>query len=123
MDFRNGDGIWGVGKPKVSPRRTGVGGLWFSLVKSWWPGTELNRRRQPFQFKDEHYLQQLTRLRETANYLQVRGRRPNYGLRSGLEIAWLCNSKCVANTGSKTSCKKDCSETGADDFASWPCCA
>ena len=27
---------------------------------------------------------------------------------------WLCNSKCVTNTGSKTSCKKDCSETGGD---------
>ena len=25
---------------------------------------------------------------------------------------WLCNSKCVVNTGSKTSCKKDCSEGG-----------
>ena len=25
---------------------------------------------------------------------------------------WLCNSKCVANTGSKTSCKKGCTEGG-----------
>jgi hypothetical protein len=27
---------------------------------------------------------------------------------------WLCNSKCVTNSGNKASCKKDCSESGGD---------
>ena len=27
---------------------------------------------------------------------------------------WLCNSKCVSNTGGKASCNKGCSETGGD---------
>lgn len=50
-------------------------------LKTRWPGTESNRRRQPFQRGDNHYLQLLTGLREAAKYLQARGGRCNYGLK------------------------------------------
>jgi hypothetical protein len=53
----------------------------------WWPGTELNRRRQPFQTLFNLNLQHLTWLRETAKYLQIRIRRSNHGLESWAEQA------------------------------------
>ena len=56
-------------------------------LKTWWPGTELNRRRQPFQTLFNLNLQQLTWLRETAKYLQIRVRRSNHGLESWAEIS------------------------------------
>ena len=46
-----------------------IEGAILDLRKIWWPGTELNRRRQPFQAKHFHNHQQLTSARETAKYL------------------------------------------------------
>jgi hypothetical protein len=55
------------GECVVPPTIEGVvavdGGLRISpnSLKTWWPGTELNRRRQPFQSGVNKYLQQLNR--------------------------------------------------------------
>jgi hypothetical protein len=55
-------------------------------LKMWWPGTELNRRRQPFQTLFNLNLQHLTGLRETAKYLQILASRTNHGLGSWAEL-------------------------------------
>jgi hypothetical protein len=65
------------------------------FFEMWWPGTELNRRRQPFQTLFNPNLQQLTGLRETAKYLQIRASRSNHGLASWAAHLWFPRSSLV----------------------------
>jgi hypothetical protein len=55
----------------------------------WWPGTELNRRRQPFQNVAVHYIQQLASRGRLRKSFSLRASHPYYGLHCGLRAALL----------------------------------
>ncbi len=58
-------------------------------LKIWWPGTELNRRRQPFQSVAILHIQQLAGCGRLRKSFQLRASQAYYGLRCGLPIRTL----------------------------------
>jgi len=55
-------------------------------LKTWWPGTELNRRRQPFQSVTIPHDQQLAGRGRLRNALQGRACAFYRGLHRGLQV-------------------------------------